>query len=365
MVPAGTVVLLLNIIAAANVQGQTRFWNTVAGSWTNTANWTPTMVPNSSSDVEINNSGTATLDAAGQSQDVYLGRPLFSDGELEIIAGGQLTSRNIWIGFEGGGSALVNGIGSSWSATGIGKLTVGNASDSAKVGQLSIREGGSVSANGGTVIGSVNNSSGMILVNGSSLNANTFTIGERGTAMFQADNSTIQSHTTIIGKFEDPDATKYVAEAVMNGGTWTISSNLTVGEDGIGKLRLDAGTMTTSNTIWIGRLDGSDGEATIGGGTLTTNAFIYVGDAGKGRLTINSGASNVQTGQLNIGRLSSADGEVVVSGPRIWQCGGVDIGDFGKGTLILQNGATLKSNAGSIGSYTTTKDSVVSISGST
>jgi T5SS/PEP-CTERM-associated repeat protein len=151
----------------------------------------------------------------------------------------------------------------------------------------------------------------------------------------------------------------------MNGGTWTISSNLTVGEDGIGKLRLDAGTMTTSNTIWIGRLDGSDGEATIGGGTLTTNAFIYVGDAGKGRLTINSGASNVQTGQLNIGRLSSADGEVVVSGPRIWQCGGVDIGDFGKGTLILQNGATLKSNAGSIGSYTTTKDSVVSISGST
>lgn len=361
------ILIFLYVMSPEQAQGQTRVWNTAGGSWTIGGNWLPTTVPNSASDVEINNGGTASLQSVGQSRDVYLGRTALSDGELEITAGGQLTSLNAWVGYGGGGEVLVNGVGSSWTLTGGGggTLVVGNSTDSAKLGVLSIREGASVLANSTTVIGSANNSSGTILVNGSSLNANTFTIGERGTATFQVDAGTIQSGGTTIGKFADPDAVKYIAEAILNSGTWTVSSTIYVGDGGIGKLKLNSGTMNTSfYTMYVGRQNGSEGEVTIGSGTLTSTGGMYVGDAGKGKLTINNGATNVQTGQLYIGRLATADGEVVVSG-RTWICSGVDIGELGKGTLTLQDGATLKSNAGSIGSYTTTKDSVVSITGST
>jgi T5SS/PEP-CTERM-associated repeat protein len=424
------------------------------------------MLPNVNSDVEINNGGTATLDSAntGSARDIYLGQPMLSDGRLDVISAGKLTSLNAWIGYDGGGEALVDGVGSTW--TNNGKVTVGNSLDSAKHGELSIREGGSVTfgttvigsqnnsigsilaegtsaqlgaltigergtgtlqinqgtvqstgvsiakfkdsdqtANdkgeafvaggtwtisgslyvgeggngnleiesggtvtaGTTVLGSLNDSMGSILVNGSSLQVGFFTIGERGAATFQVTNGTIQSGFTTIGKFEDTDSTPYVAEAIMNSGTWTLTSGMYVGDDGIGKLQINGGTMNTSfYTTHIGRQEGSDGEVTIGsGGTLSSTGAMYVGDAGKARLTINAGSVKVQTGGLTIGRLANADGEVKVSGNRIWELGGIDIGELGRAKLTVENGATLKSNAGSIGSYTTTKDSVVSFTGST
>jgi T5SS/PEP-CTERM-associated repeat protein len=349
--PGGTILLIVSLLSVDNAQGQTRFWNAPAGLWTNTANWSPMMVPNSTSDVEINNGGTATLDSAGQSQDVYLGRPLLSDGELEVISGAQLTSRDIWIGFDGGGAALVNGVGSTWTATLSGKLTVGNASDSAKHGELSIREGGSVIAKT-TVIGSVDDSSGSILVDGSSLQVGTFTIGERGTATFQVTQGTIESGFTTIGKFDDPDPTKYQAEAIFNSGTWTIDSSLYVGDDGIGKLRIGGGTVSSSfYSAYIGRQMGSDGEVTTTGGTWTMGG-IYVGEGGKGRLFIDQGTVKVQNSSTAyIGRLAGSDGEAVVSGST-WEInGGLAMADAGKGVLRVQSGSTLKTNGASMGSY--------------
>jgi T5SS/PEP-CTERM-associated repeat protein len=346
------VLLLLASFTASDTLGQTRVWIATDDVWTDAVNWSPAMVPTSTSDVEINNGGTSSLENAniGQARDIYLGRTLLSDGALSITSGGQLSSRQVWIGNEGGGGALVNGVGSTWTSS--STLTVGNSSDSAKQGELNIAEGGSMTASS-AVVGGVNNSRGSIFVNGSSLQLGSFTIGERGTGTLLANASTIQSGAVSIGKFADPDPVKDYGEAIVNGGTWTITNqSIFVGDSGKGKLRLNSGTINSS-TAYIGRQASADGDAIVSGGTWDISDSLKVGESGKGTLRVeNQGTvKTTSTGGYSwigsVAGAATADGEVVINNSKWINSGFLIVAS--NGDLIIENVAELSVNGISAG----------------
>lgn len=328
---------------AGDARAQTRVWVATNDSWTYANNWSPSMLPDSTSDVEIDNGGTATLEnaATGQARDVYLGRNLLTDGALAVTTGAQLSSRQAWVGNEGGGVALVHGVASTW--TNSSTLTVGNASDLAKHGELNIVEGGSVTA-ANAVVGSVDNSSGSILVTGSSLIVpNGITIGQRGTGTLHIVLGTVQSGVVRIGQFADPDEEAY-GEAVVSGGSWTISNSIFIGEGGAGKLRIEPGSVESS-TAYIGRLAGADGDAVVAGGTWEIDGWLVVGEAGTGKLRLeNQGLiqTTLSNGTSFIGGSATSDGEVVIDNATWLNSGLLDVRSNGR--LAIDSGGDLAVN---------------------
>src|SRR4029079_17836885 len=87
--------------------------------------WTPTSVPTASDDVDINNGGTAQLQAFGSSRTLTLGFFSGTSGTVQITSGGVLTSDGAYLGFgaTATGTMTVSGAGSKW--TSINGMNVG------------------------------------------------------------------------------------------------------------------------------------------------------------------------------------------------------------------------------------------------
>lgn len=132
---------------------------------------------------------------------------------------------------------------------------------------------------------------------------------------------------------------------------WTNTGQLTVGDDGIGRLSILAGGRVTSvGESYIGVNGNGDGEVLVTGtGSSWENAGrLNLGAFGIGKLRIEAG-STVSNADGLVG--DSARGEVVVTGSEAkWENSGqLTIGSYGSGTLLIENGAMVTSNQGYIG----------------
>lgn len=135
---------------------------------------------------------------------------------------------------------------------------------------------------------------------------------------------------------------------------WTVGSDLTVGDVGLGQLDITAGGTVTNAQGIIGYDVGSNGTVTVSGAdgsgnasTWTNTGDLFVGYFGTGTLNILAGG-RVSNGTGSIGSGSSA----LISGSgSSWQNSGrLTVGLNGAGTLRAEGGATVSSADGLVGS---------------
>lgn len=258
--------------------------------------------------------GTVQVQGAG-SQFNIIDRSLVvgprGEGELSITDGGSVTANGIDIGgsgIHGGGgqgSVTVSGAGSSMSLTGTTQiLHVGRNGN----GRLDVLDGGNVlftDPNGFTRIGSAAGMDGQVTVSGA-------------------------------------------------GATLDAGRSLYVGDEGSANVEVSSGgtLRTGSGAFYIGAKAAGTGAVTVSGtgSTIDSAARIYVGDRGEGRAIVEDGGSITSNGAI-LGGSAGASGSVEMRGigSQWTNTGAFSVGRSGTGDLTVEDGAHLLSQGGTVG----------------
>jgi T5SS/PEP-CTERM-associated repeat protein len=283
---------------------------------------------------------------------------------LNILNGGAVTNTNATIGADtiAVGTVTVSGSGSTW--TNNGSLTVGVEAQ----GTLNIADGGSVSNHDGH-IGLMAGSTGMVTVTGAGSTWNsstTLTVGDSGTGTLIIEDGGVVSslHGGLLGANSASNGTATVRGA---GSSWTNGTNLRVGHNGTGTLRIEDGGHVSNLYGVVGDFAGSSGTALVSGAgsTWTNSANLIVAHSSTGALTIEDGGkvSNVDG---YIGHDSGSLGTVIVNGAgSTWtNTGTLAIGNegTGAGTLRIEAGGNVSNTMGIMG-YEAGTSAAVSVTG--
>jgi autotransporter-associated beta strand protein/T5SS/PEP-CTERM-associated repeat protein len=226
-----------------------------------------------------------------------------------------------------------------------------------------VQSGGAISVNNELYIGNENaGASGTYTLSGSgSLNvANEVVVGrEGGTGTLNVDGGTITTTgngNMYIGRRNGTgtlNQTAGVISVIKEFGVGTRDGD----QVGTGTYNLSGGSLTATNTIFIGKELGSSGTMTMTGGTMSTSDKLQIGhNQATGRLTQSGGVVNVQN-EVYIGNENSGSsvGTYTLSGSAELNVGNeVLVGrDNGTGTLNLDGGiVTTKKLEGGTGSAT-------------
>ncbi len=314
-------------------------WTAGTGNWTTGSNWSG-GTPNSGTDADISNGGTALLPegASGASLNTYLG--FSGNGSLNISGGNLTVANNVTLGFlaaTAGNATLSSG---NWTITqyldigrtGSGALTVIGGNLTALVSTLGSNTGAGGTAN---VSGGVWNSTSALAV-GTYSNGNLTVTG----GLVKSNYTTIGNDYSLSGNWT----------GVVNISAGTLettapsSTSLYVGDTGRGTLNVSGNATILSTYSSIGDDAGSSGTLNMSGGNWTNSQHIYVGTSGNGTLNIPGGA--VTSANATIGANSGSRGVVTVSGGT-WSIGGnMSVGSDGNGTLTLTGAGVVNVNGG-------------------
>ncbi len=204
----------------------------------------------------------------GGGGELYIG--FFGNGILRIEAGGLVTSKYAFFGREQGssGRAIVSGSGAEWRNS--ETLFIGN---------------------GGNYVGGISASYGSLLLEKS---------------------GRMSSRRAFLGS-----APGTVGEAVINGANslWIVGEHLTVGDEGIGKVRVNEGGSLQTSFAYLGYAANSVGTtAVIGKGSYWQNSGdLYVGNYGSGVLTISHGGLAIVGGSLLINLIEDGNSFINMS----------------------------------------------------
>jgi T5SS/PEP-CTERM-associated repeat protein len=312
-------VLTLSLIIPAIAAGQT-IWTDGTGSWFVGTNWS-SGIPNSSTQAQINNKGTAQITAIGAvAQSILLGFDVPDAGNLSTSGSGVLTV----------GSDLAVGYGGS--------------------GTLNITKGADVSDLSGEVgytIHSETGATGAATVDGAgSAWTHSFElyVGYGTGTLSITNGGTVLDQFGYLGYFpEFPGHSSGTATIDGSGSTWSNSADLSVGRSGTGVLNITNGGTVTNGTGYLGYDFGSDGSATVDGtgSTWTNGGFFYVGQNGNGILRItNGGVVNSNGNFAYIGYANASQSIATLDGENsLWNnLAGLYVGFDGQGTLTITGG---------------------------
>lgn len=267
-----------------------------------------------------------------------------SYGTLDIDAGSIVNSGAGSIGTTPSASSFqagyvtINGTGSQWNNT--GNLFVGNDG----WGNLNVTDGGQLTtgniyyangpgSNGNTTVKDANS---VMNITGD------FSVGGQGTALVNIRDGALVTNTSgYIGHYVS-GGNIGTGTVSVNNATWTNSSHLFVGNQGVGTLNINSGGVVSNNIGNLGRYAGSTGTATVNGAGSQWNSAgdLYVGDTGNGTLNVQAGGVVNNGGAAYIGNDAIGNGSASVSGVgTVWSSTGpLYVGYSGQGTLIVESG---------------------------
>ncbi len=308
--------------------------------------------------------GTMAVDTAGDN--VQMGTVNNSTGFLTIGTGGQLgtsgTRPGVFPGMLGTGTLTVQNDGqvfaglfivaNSPGTTGTVSITGAQASVDVSsiltigdegVGTMTISGGGNLLGAGSATIGGTSGSAGTLTITGIGstwTQSTTMTVGSNGvgTLNVQSGGSLSTGLTNIgsnIGSFG-------AATITGNSSAWSISSSLTVGSAGEGTLTVSSGgQLSTTSSATIGSAGSSQGAVTVTGNDsrLNVGSSITVGSSGAGSLTISASGQVTSTS----GTIGGSGGQVTITGPgSAWTTtGSVNVAaGSGSGTLTVESGGS-------------------------
>ena len=217
--------------------------------------------------------------------------------------------------------------------------------------ELDVKTGGTLSADGITVLGgSGNGSTGVLTVDGagSSVTATGEMLVTGGGVVSATDQASLTVNTLTI----------QTGSVTIDDSTLTVNADTPpalVASQGTGSLTLQNGaTGTMAGQLVVGGSAGSNGTVTIDDSELQAEGGVVIGYGGTGTLTVQNGAS-LKTGDDGtglsavIGLQNTGNGTVNVQGGS-WQAGGsVEIGSDGTGTLNVSQAGTVQSEDATIG----------------
>ncbi|MFA5148811.1 MAG: autotransporter-associated beta strand repeat-containing protein, partial [Candidatus Omnitrophota bacterium] len=296
--------------------------------------------------------GTLTVTGTGstytEANDIIIGTD--GSGELDIYNGGAVSDVNAYIGYDATSTAVVNvdGSGSTW--TNSGNMTVGHYSYGDSI--LNVTNGGMVNDADG-IIAADSTATGVVNVTGSGSawnNSRELYVGYSGTGeMTISDGGTVSAWMGgYIGYNRESTGTVTVDGA---GSTLTSVGALGIGLRGRGELTiLNGGAVRLNSEAIIGWYAGSSGTVTVTGSGSTlapTSTSLAVGYGGDGTLTVSDGGV-VSSTYGYIGLESGSSGTMEVTGAgSVWaNTSYMRVGDYGDGTLTVSDGGTV--NVGSI-----------------
>ena len=323
----GAVTLALGAVLSADIWN---FGGTGSNTWqiSGSAGGAGLQAVASGNAIEINNyaSGTVTLSA-----------PI-------------LDNTGTSVNFKGTGTTVLAGVNTYTGSTSI------------RGGTLEVVAGGSIThTTADMVVGKSSGDNGTLKLMGGAISNNFATLGldagSFGTATVSSGTWTISSNLTVgnngtgvlnlsgtgaisssaLGSILGQNAGS-LGTANVSGGTWT-TSNLRVGGSGTGVLNL-SGTGAISNGIHavLGFSAGSIGTANVSGGTWTSsNHSLTVGSSGTGVLNL-SGSGAVSNTSGTLGNSAGSSGTANVSGGTWTSSGDLTVGSSGTGVLNLTGG---------------------------
>ena len=268
--------------------------------------------------------GPATLTNHGE---LTIGR--YGAGTLNVKAGGIASSDDhVRIGHFPGSTGNLNVDGSGSQFTSNGLLIVGSDGPNGVTGNLSITNGGSVTATNSTTVGSAavgSDSSGFITVDGAT--------------------STFQPANLFVGNGGPGTVT------VQNGGNVTPTGYIIIGHGGVGQITVTgAGSSltATADRLDIGQSKNGSGALLIenegSGSAKVVNLAISAGSSGT--LTVTGAGSSFTMGSLSlltIGESGNATVNVLDGATFTHQGNGLDLGEnaTGSGSLVVDGAGSL------------------------
>lgn len=351
-------------------------WQAESGDWFQPVNWSD-GVPTSSTDAQINNGGTAQIEAgAAAASNLYLGFGAADLGNLLVSGSGSLqVTSGLAIGNAGTGSltiqggatvtddnggiggfpdsstgiVVVDGAGSTWSNN--TSLSVGGFAS----GSLMILNGGAVTGESCTISFGTHLffGSGSVLVDGagSSLSCNQALVIEIGGSL------SVQNGGAVVSDSASVDGSVTLDGA---GSTWTTGTVFVAPFEYANLMIRNGAILTSDDLAYIGGGPDSGAVTVDGIGSRWDNDFdqvqLYVGFGYLGVLNITNGGV-VSTFGAGVGA-SGENGQLVVDGSG----SALDVrtnlyiggGDFGDGPEPGAIGLAQITNGGAINSETTT-----------
>ncbi|WP_170157520.1 autotransporter domain-containing protein [Roseimicrobium gellanilyticum] len=235
-------------------------WTAGTGNWFTGSNWNTSVVPGASSNVYINNGGTAQIASSGAlSNNVYLGYIAANIGTVEVLGAGRWESIFLGIGENGKGTLKISGAGEVISEY--------------------------------AFVGSEGTGNGTVEISGGKWTSTSLDVGAGGTGklLLSGTGEVISADSRIGSGF----GSKGTVE--VSGGKWTISDTLTLGYSGTGTLDISGkGVVEAQNGIVMAHMtDGSGtivlrGDATSRGVLLTKSISTGFNPSGA-KMTFNGG----------------------------------------------------------------------------
>ncbi len=232
-------------------------------------------------------------------------------GTMSISDAIVVASTKGYLGYKFGsnGTATVTGAGSAWNNSSL--LAVGYKGN----GTLNITTGGAVSSSHG-FIGYFSSSTGDVTVDGDGstwTNSSVLFVGYNGSGTLNITGGGAVSNTD--GNIGYKSGTTGTVTVDGPGSTWTNTGYLHVGgrftsDTGTGTLNITGGSVVTAGgDTRVGGYSGATGTVTVdgAGSTWTNSSDLYVGDEGIGTLNIDNGGAVTVGGNLSINSLSTLD----------------------------------------------------------
>jgi T5SS/PEP-CTERM-associated repeat protein len=244
------VCLLVLCLALSGVASAAVYWQNHLGdnNYADPGNWNAGDFPNAypavnmtGADRAIVSTDTSTLSTTAVK--VWIANNTGTTGEVEVVSGGHLwATQQIYVGYKGTGYLTLDG----------GTIT---------------------STTLDFDIGTVAGSSGTVIMNSGTINADRFmAVGNAGTGYMEMYDGTINITDY---DFQIADDAGSIGTFEMYGGTINANRDVTVGGAGVGTLNMYGGVINAGGKITIPELGGGSGELNLYGDSII-NAKLWM-----------------------------------------------------------------------------------------
>lgn len=309
-----TAALLASVTATAHAQGSPHSWVAGGGAdtrWSTAGNWNTSFVPGVGDNVFLGiwagTPQTVRLDGTQQVGQFFLGTG--GSATLDFDSGASLQTNQSVLANSGTSQVTMNLTnGQSWTDTALSVI--------GSYGRAQVSLSGGASFTGIQVyLGSEQGSHGTLqLRDRASASLTALEIGASGTGVLDAAdrNTLVQTGTAVLATAPGSSGSATLA----NEAQWIVSTQLTVGSQGVGTVNVASGAQLSSlGQVTMGLYANSRGDITVTGpdSLFSTTGALFVGARGTGLITIENQGAMV-AGDTVLGRGGSANGTIVLTG---------------------------------------------------
>ena len=316
----------VTILDTSSVSAKSAVWEGAEsdGLWATAGNWSSAAVP-------------GMLDTVTIADPSAKASPVLVDGEYEVSSLSVAQAQGSAGGLKLSGYGAVSVTGTGWlpvGGYGTGYLELNGHSEFYQTKQSA----------SGIEIGQYEGSSGEVVVNGGTLSAFNYAIGDAGTGSMTINDGTVTVSTVGSdgnGDFAVGKSAGGVGTATINAGTCGSLRTLRIGVGGTGTVMVKGGTVSVSRGTTIGLSAGSLGILTINGGSISATGSNHNrwGVSGEARIDVGNGTLK-QSASTEIGETTTGKCTIYLreGGTITGENKSTYLGDAGEGHVFMRGG---------------------------